>query len=169
MGGGTQRRTERASRGRSPIRGTVSRSSGRTSPSSSSPSYSLLITRPTLLSNQVKDQILEEVESVPNRVILTLTTTSLSNPTNPRFQTCWTEKELTSQPHTGQPGGVFLCSQPRWRGTCKWWPSMEQCTNYPRTSAEEANKAPVSVGPDWGGYCEIFGKTGCEEKEGPGF
>lgn len=41
---------------------------------------------------------------------------------------------------------------------------MEQCTNFPRTSAEEANKAPVSVGPDWGGYCEIFGKTGCEEK-----
>lgn len=39
---------------------------------------------------------------------------------------------------------------------------MEECVNYPHISAEDVNISPNSVGPDWGGYCQIFGKTNCE-------
>lgn len=61
----------------------------------------------------------------------------------------------------GLPGGLYLCSEPDWRGSCKWY-HPDKTAKCITLTGPEAH----TFGPDSGGYCRIFTGPKCEGNVG---
>ena len=61
---------------------------------------------------------------------------------------------LTPACMSGNPGAVYYCSNARFGGDCVYRPANDDCFAPP--------DAPVSIGPDKGGYCVLFEDRECK-------
>ncbi|KAF2678423.1 hypothetical protein K458DRAFT_394964 [Lentithecium fluviatile CBS 122367] len=67
-----------------------------------------------------------------------------------------TTPDLLSPNTTGLPGGVYICSLPRFAGTCHWYHPAQA------SSCTTTNGSVASLGPDDGGACAAFRGMSCE-------
>jgi hypothetical protein len=54
----------------------------------------------------------------------------------------------------GKPGAVYYCSNTNFGGDCIYRPANDDCFAPP--------SAPMSIGPDKGGYCVLFEDCECK-------
>jgi hypothetical protein len=54
----------------------------------------------------------------------------------------------------GNPGAVYLCSEPYFQGKCYYMQMVDYCYAFEGFS-------PASIGPDPGGYCNIYLDSKC--------
>ncbi|KAF2656745.1 hypothetical protein K491DRAFT_596394 [Lophiostoma macrostomum CBS 122681] len=57
-------------------------------------------------------------------------------------------------------GAVYICTDFNFRGDCAWQAPSSDC-RIPGTGDE----APLSIGPDPGGFCVLYEKSTCEGRE----
>lgn len=77
---------------------------------------------------------------------ITLATTAMAGALNPIFGS------LGCTP--GNPGAVYYCSNANFGGDCIYRPANDDCFAPP--------SAPMSIGPDKGGYCVLFEDQECK-------
>lgn len=55
---------------------------------------------------------------------------------------------------SGQPGAVYYCSGAKFGGDCVY--------RFPNDDCYAPSTAPISIGPDEGGYCVLFEDRECK-------
>ena len=62
----------------------------------------------------------------------------------------------------GLPGAVYICNDSDFKGDCSW---IEPADAEKCHIAGTGNEAPLSIGPDPGGYCVLYEKSDCTGRE----